>query len=137
MAITSPARYRIENLPERIQRKIVVDPLSGCWVWQGRLDKSGYGQLKWNRKVVRLHRVAWALLVGPVPPGHQVNHVRGRGCRSKACCWPEHLEAVQSGYGQGLPADICDHASPEAVYTSAQPALAPTIEVHVHLHYGT
>lgn len=115
-----PARYRLEDLPERISAKIQVDPDTGCWLWRGARDsKRGvpqYGLIKRPRAngrgstTEKAHRVVWMLLVGEIAPGHQVSHIPARGCRSKACCWPLHLEPVLMGYTKGLPGGNCEHA---------------------------
>jgi len=77
------------NLPDR------PDP-NACWIWKGLLDKDGYGVYgnpkKWGTR--RAHRVAYMLLVGPIPDGLQIDHVKERGCTSRACCNPAHLEPV-------------------------------------------
>lgn len=35
-------------LPERIQKKIMPEPMSGCWLWTGSIDHKGYGRLFWR-----------------------------------------------------------------------------------------
>lgn len=93
-----PARYLLEDLPERIRSRILVNPLTGCWEWEGwRDERWGYGYVWWEGKDRPAHRVVFALLVGPIPDGLTLDHVHNRGCRSKACCWPAHLEPVTTG----------------------------------------
>ncbi len=43
---------------------------------------------------VKAHRFAYELLVGPIPEGLELDHVKERGCTSKACVNPAHLEPV-------------------------------------------
>ncbi len=81
------------DLPTRIASKISVSPVTGCWEWTGN-KPGGYGHVWWQGKTQKVHRVVYTLLVGPIPDGAQIDHVRSRGCRSTACCWPEHLEPV-------------------------------------------
>lgn len=89
--------YRLDDLPERIRLKIIVNPVTGCWEWQGWRDKRwGYGYAWWEGKDRLVHRVVYALLVEPIPDDLTIDHVRDCGCRSKACCWPAHLEPVPS-----------------------------------------
>lgn len=57
-----------------------------CWLWEGVLDKDGYGLLR----NLRAHRVAYELERGPIPPGLDLDHL----CRSRACVNPAHLEPV-------------------------------------------
>lgn len=67
---------------------------SGCWPWLGQLDRGGYGKFKQGTEGRRLtygaHRVAYSLLVGPIPDGLVLDHL----CRNRACCNPAHLEPV-------------------------------------------
>ena len=52
-----------------------------CWPWRGPL--APYGRLNH----VRVHRVVYERLVGPIPEGHAVHHT----CENKACVNPAHL----------------------------------------------
>ena len=60
--------------------------MSACRVWEGRLNRDGYGRIG-NRAA---HRVIYEETVGPVPPGMELDHL----CRVRACVNPEHLEPV-------------------------------------------
>lgn len=66
-------------------RKFELGP-AGCWLWTGSLNAAGYG--KHGKKVA--HRVVYELLVGPIPPGLQMDHL----CRVRRCVNPDHLEPV-------------------------------------------
>jgi HNH endonuclease len=58
----------------------------GCWVWEGRLDRDGYG-----RERGRLaHVVVYEQEFGPVPQGMALDH----RCRRRDCVNPRHLEPV-------------------------------------------
>lgn len=61
-----------------------------CWLWQGALLASGYGEMRVGERVVYAHRFAYELLVGPIPDGLQLDHL----CRVRACVNPDHLEPV-------------------------------------------
>lgn len=63
-----------------------IDPVSGCWVWQG-LTYNGYGWSPYRSKPEFLHRAAYQALVEPIPAGMQVRHL----CGCKRCWNPEHL----------------------------------------------
>lgn len=67
-----------------------------CWIWVGRTRK-GYGQFDIDGGSVEAHRYAYELLVGPIPDGLTLDHVEARGCTSKACVNPAHLEPVTQG----------------------------------------
>ncbi len=65
----------------------------GCWEWIGAKQPSGYGRIGSGGdggKVLMAHRVAYEFMVGPIPPGLQIDHL----CRNKSCVNPAHLEAV-------------------------------------------
>ncbi len=77
------------DLPPNMTPKIVVDE-RGCWVWQNSRNNKGYGQVCVGGKVRSTHRVAYELLVGPIPAGLHLDHL----CRNRPCCNPDHLEPV-------------------------------------------
>ena len=83
-------KFDPKALPLRIREKIHLDPDTDCWLWLGCLSKKGYGDLKYLGKTKRTHRVSWELLVGPIPPGLEIDHL----CRTPRCCNPRHLEPV-------------------------------------------
>ncbi len=62
---------------------------SGCHIWLGA-KVYGYGQISVNRKTRRVHRVAYEILVGPIPEGMQIDHK----CKTRACWNPNHLQVV-------------------------------------------
>lgn len=85
----------IADLPPNMQTKIAVElcaysDLSFCWAWTGALNSRGYGCFAIKGKSQLSHRVAYSMLVGPIPDGMEVDHL----CRNKRCCNPAHLEAV-------------------------------------------
>lgn len=72
-----------------------------CWLWLGFSAPnrgSGkalvYGRVKVCGVVKYAHRHAYELLVGPIPNGLTIDHVKARGCTSTLCVNPMHLEAV-------------------------------------------
>ena len=72
--------------PDQFADRIEVDPVFGCWLWTGNLDRDGYG---WAGRQ-RAHRVLYQQLVGPIGDGLLLDHL----CRRRACCNPVHLEPV-------------------------------------------
>ena len=71
-----------------------VEKTDGCWLWRGNLA-SGYGHFSLTHdKSVKAHRFSYEVAVGEIPPGMTIDHVRARGCVSRACVNPQHLEAV-------------------------------------------
>ena len=101
MCIKHYARWRIHGttadpqprqlIPaaDRFWPKVRQDDETGCWNWVGNTS-DGYGALRIDRKMVKAHRFAYELLVGPIPDGLQLDHL----CRNRACCNPGHLEPV-------------------------------------------
>lgn len=86
------ARGRVyETLPlaTRLWRRIDRDPVTGCWNWTGA-RVNGYGRINVDRKSALAYRVMYELVVEPVSPGLELDHV----CRNRACVNPAHLEAV-------------------------------------------
>lgn len=67
---------------------------SGCLRWTGGKNGAGYGMFYYAGGKVLAHRFAYELDVGPIPPLHQVDHVRDRGCRHRDCVKTSHLEPV-------------------------------------------
>lgn len=82
-------------LPPRMSAKIAPQPcpdpgLSDCWFWQGAVQSKGYGSVGHQGRVWSTHRLAYELLIGPIPDGLQIDHL----CRNRRCCNPAHLEPV-------------------------------------------
>lgn len=67
-----------------------IDPITGCWNWNGWLSKKGYGQLTPVGSTKLVHVVMWERSNGTVPPGRELDHV----CRNRRCGNPAHLEPV-------------------------------------------
>ena len=78
------------NLSQRLQIKIKVDLLDGCWLWTAGLFQSGYAQISIKNKTYRAHRISYEFWKGKIPEGLVIDHL----CRNKSCINPNHLEAV-------------------------------------------
>lgn len=71
-------------------RKVALPNTIGtneCWEWQGTKDKDGYGQLSYDGRLQRAHRVSYTIAVGPIPNGMQILH----SCDNPPCVNPQHL----------------------------------------------
>lgn len=77
-----------------------VDTSGECWIWTAQKVGKGrrYGAFRVGSRQtdprIYAHRVSHELFIGPIPEGHQVDHVKKRGCTSTLCVRPDHLEAV-------------------------------------------
>lgn len=60
------------------------------WTWRGAVNDSGYGAIWDGTRLVYAHRLAYELLVGPIPSGMTIDHT----CANRLCVNPAHLEAV-------------------------------------------
>jgi len=85
-----PSRGR-KSPEERFWSK--VNKTDTCWLWMGALNK-GYGYISVGYLNIRAHRFAYELLVGPIPDGLVLDHVKSRGCENRHCVNPNHLEPV-------------------------------------------
>lgn len=94
-----------------------------CWPWTGTTTEKGYGLLNSGSKKVRAHRFVYELLVGPIPDGAEVDHVWSRGCRSKGCVNPAHLEAVTKAENTRRISDkeTCRNGHPWSEYAYVRP----------------
>lgn len=77
------------GLPLRFAAKISPEPNTGCWLWLGCVDRSGYGQVKYKGKTTEAHRAVYELLGGEVA-AEDLDHT----CRVRSCVNPLHLEPV-------------------------------------------
>lgn len=81
------------SIHERFWTKVKLVKQGGaCWEWIGTTDRNGYGHI-WGgpgKGPLAAHRVAYELLVGPIPDGLCLDHL----CRNTSCVNPQHLEPV-------------------------------------------
>lgn len=73
----------------------VVCPKTGCWLWQGEVNRNGYGTFIVRpepgiRKRKMAHIEMWVMINGEYDRRLLLDH----GCRNRICCNPAHLEPV-------------------------------------------
>ena len=78
----------------RLLKGVKKNDETGCWEWQKCTDEHGYGKIWYKGKSHWVHRIAYALFKGAIADDMTVDHSHDAGCRSRACCNPEHLETM-------------------------------------------
>jgi hypothetical protein len=92
-----------ESVMKRLEKYSGDKSEAGCIEWTGGKDRGGYGKMAIGLKRLSAHRVAYAMLVGPIPEGKVLMH----SCDNPACINPDHLsigtqkENIQDSIGKG------------------------------------
>ncbi len=75
-------RHQIRRVMRRIRFRE-----GNHWEWTGRKNDKGYGQIRLKNRVVKVHRLLYALFVGDLEnnDGHHICHFR-------ACANPAHIQ---------------------------------------------
>lgn len=122
---------QFKQLPERIRSKLKINIDTGCWVWTGKLNDSGYGVINWEgHPGVRVHRLAYALIIGPIPGDLEIDHVHAKGCRSRACCFPGHLEPVVHAENMRRYSERITHCPAGHPYDETNTSITPAGKRH-------
>jgi hypothetical protein len=101
------------NYDDKIRVKLLKNRTiseSGCWLWTGSTNNSGYGYLGYLSKSMEIHRLSLKLF----KPGEYNEHLNvNHKCDSRKCFNPDHLysgtqsqniiEAVKKGNWQHGP----------------------------------
>lgn len=76
---------------ETIDWFVSPEPMSGCWLWCGGIDRQGYGRMSGKRRGrstgTFAHRLSWMAHRGAITSEQQVLH----RCDVPACVNPDHL----------------------------------------------
>ena len=94
---------------DRLWAKVAFGDWLDCWLWTAKPNRQGYGELRvgseadGSARTETAHRLAYELLVGPIPEGLELDHIchnidatcpGGPTCPHRACLNPLHLEPV-------------------------------------------
>ena len=96
--VTMKVTFADPRLPARFWAKVNQNgpvpahrpDLGPCWQWTAALDREGYGRFHWLGQNGLAHRIAYEMLIGPMPAGLEPDHL----CRNRACVNPLHIEPV-------------------------------------------
>lgn len=82
------SEYKPLTAEERFWKKVSKGVGDECWLWEGKLNDSGYGIFSIGNRQSRAHRIAWQLHhARQIPDGLLVRH----RCDVRACVNPDHL----------------------------------------------
>lgn len=80
-------RGRPQNTPSKFWSRVSRGLPDECWNWLGAKSRGGYGNVRFQNKFYRAHRLAYELENGPFGDGLLVCH----RCDNPLCCNPNHL----------------------------------------------
>ena len=78
----------MNDIEDRIFKRSIPIPESGCWIWEGTAVPRGYGTITIRAGVTGYaHRSSWEARNGTIPDGMFVCH----RCDTPSCVNPDHL----------------------------------------------
>lgn len=77
----------IDDAYKIIMERSKQNLLTGCREWFGHVHYKGYGCIRRDRKMHKVHRVVWEYLNGEIPEGKHVLHA----CDNPSCVEVIHL----------------------------------------------
>lgn len=82
--------YPARSMEWIVRHRVAFEPMTGCWLWTGRLSPDGYARLYVRGKDRYVHRLLYEEIHGPMLLGRQTDHL----CRTRCCVNPDHVEPV-------------------------------------------
>lgn len=131
------------TLKNLFEARVIVDKITGCWIWQTQVSTAGYGRLRFLDETLMAHRVAYELYNGPIPPDTLVCHA----CDNPPCANPSHLflgdnadnmqDMVNKGRsGIGVKNNKCKTNEEDVIKIRQEYAKGDIFQVDLGLKYG-
>ena len=89
-----------QELYDRIMANCVLDPETGCQIWQGGTDGKDdpYGRISHRGIKTSPHIGVWKHKKGRIKKGYNIDHK----CNRRLCCAEDHLQQVTIKKNQRL-----------------------------------
>lgn len=75
---------------EAFEARTIPEPNTGCLLWTGAPESSGYGRVNVDGRSEFAHRYAYRRVFGEIPKGLLIDHI----CHTPACVNVDHLRTV-------------------------------------------